>query len=189
MWCVGRRGEGSHLRKDSKGGCCRACREYLVWNGDVDAGPMRTHLHKLSRQGVGYKAVADACDVSHTVLAEVLSLRKKAVRKRTADRVLAVTKDALADHACVDAGPTWKLIRELLAVPTLDGTGRMFSRAEIARRLGYESPALQLRRGKVLAVTALRVRNLHAKLMAEFERQEAVDERARLYREMEEASP
>jgi hypothetical protein len=48
VWCVGRSGEGSHLRKDSKGGCCRACRELLVWNGDVDATPVRAHLRRLS---------------------------------------------------------------------------------------------------------------------------------------------
>jgi predicted ArsR family transcriptional regulator len=144
----------------------------LVWNGDVDAAPVRRHLRKLSRRGVGYKSVAAACDVSKTILLLVLTGRKRAVRKRTADRVLAVTRDAIADAGLVDARPTWKLLDELLQ----EDTG--FTRAELARRLGYRTPALQLRHGKVLARTALRVARLYRELMEGDERLERVYRRA-----------
>ncbi len=167
VWCVANGGRGAHLRKDSKGGVCRACREILVWNGDVDAAPVRAHLRKLSRQGVGYKSVAEACDVAASVLAAVLRGEKHAVRKRTADRVLAVTRDAAADHACIDACPTWKLILEMRLEAGL-------TRGEIAQRLGRETPALQLRKGRVLARTALEVRRLHAEVMRELEEERRV---------------
>jgi hypothetical protein len=150
----------AHLRKDSKGGCCGVCRELLVWNGDVDARDVRAHLRKLSRAGVGYRAVAEACDVSKTVLLQVLTGKKHAIRKRTADRVLGITKDAAADHACIPAGPTWKLLEEIRERGGL-------TKGDIAERLGLKTPALQIRKTRVLASTALRVRRLHAQVMAE----------------------
>jgi hypothetical protein len=149
----------SHLRKDSKGGCCRVCRELLVWNGNVWAAPVRAHLGKLSRAGVGYKSVAIAADVAFSIVQGVMSGRKKFVRRATADRIMAVTKDAMADHALVDAGPTWKRIHELLEIGMTKGA--------IARHLGCGRAALQIRRGKVLARTALAVRRLHTRVMAE----------------------
>jgi hypothetical protein len=161
---------GAHLRKDSTGGVCSTCRELLVWNGNVWAGEVRAHLRKLSRLGVGYKSVAAACDVPTSILAAVLSGQKKYVRKRTADRVLAVTKDAAADHACIDAGPTRRLVQEMIERAGL-------TRGEIAQRLRCERPALQIGRGphaKVLARTALAVRKLHAEVMAEVGLEEAL---------------
>lgn len=142
----------SRLRKDSKGGVCGACRERILGGYLVDAEPVRAHLRKLSRQGVGYKSAAAACDVSKTTLAEVLSRKKRTIRKATADRVLQVTKEALADGALVSAGRTWRRINGLLE----EG----FTRAELARRLGYKSPALQFRRGRITARNALRVQRL-----------------------------
>jgi len=39
------------------------------WNGIVDARAARRHILKLSKAGVGYKSVADAASVAHTVVA------------------------------------------------------------------------------------------------------------------------
>jgi hypothetical protein len=167
LTCIANGGAGAHLRSDSKGAVCRECRELLVWNGDLDAAPVRAHLKKLSRQGVGYKSVAEACDVAPSTLAEILSGKKNAIRRLTADRVLAVTKDAAADHALVDARPTWKLIAEMRERGGL-------TKAEIAQWLGYEKPALQLRRERVLATTALAVRRLHGEVMREVEEEKRI---------------
>jgi hypothetical protein len=144
---------GSRLRCDSKGGVCGTCRVQLVWNGLVDAKPVRAHLRKLSRRGVGYKSVADAADVGQTTVAEILSGAKRRIRSQAAKRILAVTAEALADHAIVDARATWKLLDDLIE--------RGVSKAEIARRLGMKTPALQLRRSRVLARTAYAVARLH----------------------------
>ncbi len=147
----------AHLRRDSKGGCCEACRLQLVWNGLVDAAPVRAHLKALSTMGVGYKSVATAADVSRTTLAKILAGRRSKIRMLAAARVLAVDRDARADHSLVRAGRTWSLIGRLL--------DEGFSKAAIARRLGARTPALQIGRQRVLAKTALRVSRLYWKLM------------------------
>ena len=160
--CVGLDGpcpSRTKLRRDSVGALCHRCRERLVWNGLVDAAPVRKHLRALSRKGVGHESVAAACDVSVTVLADVLARRKTRVRKQTADRVLAVTADAIADHGIVPAGPTQRRLRQL--------EEEYFSKAGVARALGYQTPALQIGRKRVLAKTAQRVARLHRKAMGE----------------------
>lgn len=142
---------------------CRSCVDRAaVWNGLVDAAPVRAHLKRLQRAGVGHKSVAAACDVGKTLLAEILWGGKKTIRKRAADRVLAVTKDAVADGGRVPAGPTWKLVDEIVAAG--------LSKMKIAKDIGQHGPALQLSRHKVLASTALAVRRLHARVMADGER-------------------
>jgi hypothetical protein len=149
---------GSHLRKDSKGGVCGRCRELLVWNGLVDAAPVRRHLRKLSRKGVGYKSVADAADVGRTALVELLSGRRRQIRKQAERRILAVTVEAIADHGIVDGAATWKLVDELIA--------RGLRKGEIAQRLGMQRAALQLGKERVLARTAYAVARLYRVLSA-----------------------
>jgi hypothetical protein len=79
-----------------------------------------------------------------------------------------VTLDARADRSEIDGAETTRLIDELCA--------RGFSRAELARRLGYKTwrgpdgrtkgPRLQFYGQKrVYAKTALRIKKLHARLM------------------------
>lgn len=143
----------AHLRKDSKGGVCGYCRGLLVWNGLVDARSARRHLRTLSRRGVGYKSVATATDVSRTVIADILSGRKRQIRARTAKRILAVTPDALADHALVPAKRTWRLVGRLRE----EG----FTKGEISRRLGHKRLALQIGKERVLARTALAIEKLY----------------------------
>ncbi len=154
---------GAWLKQPWQWPVCRSCVDRAaVWNGVVDAAPVRAHLKRLQRQGVGYQSVAAACDVGKTVLAEILWAGKRTIRKRAAERVLAVTKDAIADGGRIPAGPTWKLVDELLSA----GLTKM----AIAKEIGQCGPALQLSRHLVLARTALAVRRLHARVMAEAER-------------------
>ncbi len=145
----------SHLRKDSSGDVCGRCRARLIWNGLVPADDVRAHLKKLSRQGVGYKSVAVAADVSKTVLANILFRDQQQLRAQAAKRVLAVDADALADGARVKAGPTWRRLNRLLS----EG----FTKTELARRLGSKArtPALQFKGRYVLAKTAARVERFY----------------------------
>lgn len=147
-----------HLRKDSTGDVCGDCRRQLVWNGLVDAAPARRHLRKLSRRGVGYKSVADASDVGKTTLAKILSGEKRRIRKRTLDQILEVTPEAVSDHGLVPAARTWAMLRALVR--------EYFSKAEVARLLGYKSPALQIGRQRVLARTEQRVERFYRKAIA-----------------------
>jgi transcriptional regulator with XRE-family HTH domain len=158
---------GTHARYVS--GChCFHCRvahsQYNVererakaagdFNGIVDATPVREHLRMLSRQGVGYKSVADAAGVSKTILSNILAGRRTRVRARTMRAVLAVDKSAIADHALVPSGPTWRLLDELLE--------RGFSKAQLARWMGSKTPAIQFKRGGlILARTASRVERMY----------------------------
>ena len=123
------------------------------WNGLVSAEDARRHLLRLSRAGVGIRSVQAASDVSRTILVEVKQGRRTQIRRRTERRILAVDSTAIADGTIVDARRTWRLIDELL--------GEGFTKAELARRLGFKRPVLQLRTDRILARNALRVRRLY----------------------------
>lgn len=144
---------GSHLRKDSKGGCCGGCRMKLSGGALVSAERARAHLVALSAQGVGRDAVAAACDVAASSVAAIASGAKTQLRSDTERRILDVDVGAVADHGLVSARPTWKLIRKLLR-------GGL-TRGAIAQRLGSKTPALQLRHDQVLARTALAVERIY----------------------------
>ncbi len=152
---------GSHLRKDSSGDVCLRCRARLaaVWNGLVSSAAVRVHLRKLSRQGVGYKSVAIAADVGKTVLADILFHDKPQLRAQAARRILAIDRDAVADCALVNAGPTWRRLNRLLS----EG----FTKTELARRLGSKArtPALRFKGRYVLARTAARVERFYHLVM------------------------
>ena len=135
-----------------------AARKAGDWRGLVDAAPVRAHLVRLSRGGVGYKSAAAAASVATSVVAKVLSGERRQVRAHTSRRLLAVTVDARADASTVPAGPTWRRIRQLLE----EG----YTKARLARELGAQRPALQLGRVHVLARTAARVERLHRRLMS-----------------------
>ena len=127
------------------------------WNGIVDARAARRHISKLSKAGIGYKSVADAASVAHTVVAEIRAGRKLRIRQRTERSILAVTKTAYAGGALIDADPTWKQIDK----PLEEG----FTKAELARRLGLKSPAIQFKHFEVTAKTAARVDRFYRAIM------------------------
>lgn len=138
---------------------CTPCVERaLVWNGLVPASPARKHLLRLRREGVGYKAVADACDVASTVLADILSGSKTRIRAQTLRRVLEVDAAALADHAVVPVARTRELVEDLLR--------RGFTKAHIDELLGGRGRSLQRGLGDhVLAKTAQRVEAIHGRAL------------------------
>jgi len=136
----------------------RAQRLQDDWNGLLSAERARAHLLKLSRAGVGRRAVAAASDVSSTLLLEVRLGRKDKIRARTERRILAVDIGCRSDASLVPAKGTWRLIRLLLE----EG----FTKRELARRMGFASPAIQFRKTRVLARTALRVKKLYRAAVA-----------------------
>ena len=146
--------------KSNSAALCKECLTKAAWNGLVDARPVRRHLRELSRQGVGYKSVADAADVGRSTLQKVMSGEKKRIRKRAADRVLEVTADARADGGLVPAGETREILRML--VPEFLTKGRL------ARELGAKTDAIQIgRTAHVRARTAYRVRKLRERVVGD----------------------
>lgn len=121
------------------------------WNGLVSARPARAHLRRLSRQGVGYKTAAAACGVATSVVAKIVSGKKKQIRRRTETKILSVTKDAIADRALVPAARTWWRIQRML--------DEGYTKTAIARMLGYKR-ALQIGKFTVTARTASNVERL-----------------------------
>jgi hypothetical protein len=163
------RPHGDRLRYQA--GCkCRECRRANSryeserqkarrngdWNGIVGATLARRHILKLSRRGIGRRAVSIAADVSENMIGAIKSKRKKQIRARSERRILAVTQADARDHSLVPAGRTWKLLRMLKT----EG----YKTEQLARQLGYAHPAIQFRKTRVLVRTAFRVEHLYRQL-------------------------
>lgn len=127
------------------------------WNGIVSAENARRHIAHLASIGVGRRAIGDATDIADTVLVAIKSGDKQNIRARTERLILAVTAEVAADHALVDAAPTWKLIGELLAAG--------FTKTEISHRLGNKTHALQLGKKQVLVKHAAQMKRIHNELI------------------------
>lgn len=129
------------------------------WNGLVGSEKARAHILSLSKQGVGRRAIAAASDISERVISRIRSGEQQQIRKRTEDEILAISKRALSDGALLSARRTWHQINALLT----EG----FTKTELARRLGYACPSLQLGKRKIRAHTAARVDKLYRMIMQE----------------------
>jgi DNA-binding CsgD family transcriptional regulator len=123
----------------------------------VDAGPVREHLAHLRAAGVGWRQIVALSGVDTSVVRRLVghsSTRPaRRVRPETAEALLAVTVDARAPGALVDADPVWRLIHGMIA--------RGYTRTWIAEQLGPRPGAgLQLHRTRVTRRQADAVRAL-----------------------------
>lgn len=118
------------LRVDSAG-VCSDCRYRAGWNGLVDAKPARDHIRALSRQGVGYRTVADAAKVNTSTVRQVMTGEKTRIRRSTREAILSVDEGARADHALIPAGETQRILRELAP--------EFMTKKNLAQALGYRS--------------------------------------------------
>ena len=135
----------------------KAARDRGERNGLVSAAPARAHLAWLSAHGVGRMTAADAANVSSTVVGLVVDGKRLQIRAQTERCILAVTVDAAADRAYIDAAPTWKLLDELIAAG--------YNRGRLGSELiGHKVLSLQVGRSQVTARNAERVRQMHARL-------------------------
>lgn len=154
------------------GGCrCDACRAANTayersrnvaraagdWNGIVSADKARRHIKKLSKLGVGRRAIQAATDVADTILSEIRSGTRKNIRARTERLILAVTTDVRGEACLVPAGPTWALIDDLIAAG--------YTKSEIALGIGRKTPALQLDKTTITLRNEAAVKRLHARLI------------------------
>lgn len=133
-----------------------AARKAGDWNGIVPAAKARGHLAALSALGIGRRAVGDVCGVADSILSAIITGKKANIRARSERAILAVTVAAAADRALIPAAPTWSLLDELIA----DG----YSKAELARQLGYKTHALQINRHQITVRNAYDVERLHERL-------------------------
>lgn len=124
----------------------------------VPIAPVLRHLRALRRAGLGRRTIAEASKVAESVIGRILDGTKPHVRETTAKRLLAVTRDAIADAALVPAAGTWQKLHALFE----EG----YTREDIARRLGSKGKRAHLQIGteRVQAATAARVERLHRAL-------------------------
>lgn len=110
-------------------GLCVACAERAtVWNGLVSAAPARAHLIALSRKGIGRLTVSGACDVAHSLLAEVYGGKATRIRQQTLRRILSVDEGCRTEGNRVPARPTRLLVEKILA--------KGFTQTWLSRQLG-----------------------------------------------------
>lgn len=128
----------------------------------IDATEVRDHLRWLSAKGVGRRTVAQVTGLSNSAIAELSSGRRTMTTPATADRILNVGllhRPDGSDGARVPSEPVRRMVDELVALG--------YSRAALARMLGYRSRALQFAdRPGCNPQTARRVKALHAALTA-----------------------
>jgi hypothetical protein len=128
------------------------------WNGIVDTAAARAHIKKLARKGVGYKMVAAAASVNKSIVFAIKNGRRPNARARTVRSILAVTPDvSRGDAALVPAASTWRLINLLLE----EG----YTKGMLAKLLGRQRAALQIRKVRVTLRTREEVRALYRRLM------------------------
>jgi hypothetical protein len=147
-------------QKNSRHGVCMECRIKMGWNGLVDARPAREHIQVLSRKGVGYKQVAEVAGISETVMSKIATGKREKIRYRNEQAILDVDESARADASIINGAETRRLIKKMVTLG--------YPKAEIARRLGYKSPALQFK-GKVLLKNAHKVKKLYQEILSEQE--------------------
>lgn len=128
------------------------------WNGLVDAAPVRKHLRKLSKAGIGRDTVSDITGIGVTTIDELRTGKQKNIRSLNAKKILNVGFDAMPESALVSIKETRKNVNELKK----EG----FTERSLAERLGYKSNSLQLK-SKITAKKALRIKRFYNQLMAE----------------------
>ena len=126
--------------------------------GFVPATLVLGHLKKLSKGGIGYKAVAEAAGIGKTTMQKIMTGRQQQLRKHHADRILAVDRAAIADGALVPAGRTWTLLNKLLEAG--------YTKTSLAKQLGSRAkkPSLQIEARRITALNASKVERLYRRI-------------------------
>ncbi len=132
----------------------RAARSRGEWNGIVDAEKARQHLLLLSSRGIGRDTVSEVTGFSASCIDLIRTGKRAGIRAMNEKAILAIDPDApLNDAMLVSPKETWKRLRWLLR--------NGFTKKEIARRLGYLAPALQLNKTTITSRNALKVEKLY----------------------------
>ena len=126
----------------------------------VSAHAARQHILQLGKKGVGYKQVAAAAGVATSIVFAIRRGKRERIRQNTERSILAVDTSVRGDAALVPAGPTWKILNELLE--------NGFTKTQLGAWLGSKAkiPTLQVRTDFVMAKTAMKVERLRNLLEA-----------------------
>jgi len=164
---------GTQPGEDWRRGCrCQPCRQAAATYNKIlerrrrngvetlfDNTEAREHLAWLSSKGVGLRTIQARSGVGRTTLHKIARGSARRSRAETIAAILAVGTHVRAPGGRVDAGPTWKLLDDMLRYG--------YTHGYLAKRLGavYDKPNLQIGRTMVLQSTADKVAELHAQLV------------------------
>ncbi len=151
--CLPCRGAYSQYETDRQ----REIKETGRRTGVVSARRAREHLLELSKNGVGRRSVHHASGVADSILHEIKLGRRERIFAKTEHRILQVDESAKGAAGIIPAGPTWKLINELLE----EG----YTKSYLAKRLGRKVPALQIHKERVTVRIAVEIERLHHTIM------------------------
>lgn len=124
----------------------------------VDATETRKHLEWLRSWGIGLRTVSQRTGIGRSALQEIVNGETRKVLVDTERKVLNVLRDTRHPRLLVDASLTWKRIAWLQQ--------QGWSKARIARELGYTSPALQFDGDRITYRLEQRVEQLVRKVLA-----------------------
>jgi DNA-binding Xre family transcriptional regulator len=129
-----------------------------ITNHIVDAAKAKTRILKLRKRGIGRRYLSELIGIPESSISKIASGKKRRIREATLAKILSVALDKLPKgKALIDAKECWKMLEELLS----EG----FTKAELANRLGYKSPAIQIHREKITVDTFKRVKSFYNRIM------------------------
>lgn len=118
------------------------------------------HLRILDGQGASQKALARAADLNVKTVVELLDGARTRIRPETEATILTLTLDRVTAAArpgtSVPAGPTWKLVDDLV--------DRGWTKSWIARELGRTIQNFTRRGAQVTAATETQIADLHRRV-------------------------
>jgi hypothetical protein len=129
-----------------------------LWNGLIDASEARRHLRKLSAAGIGLRTVSDLSGIGRSTLQKIVQRKRLNIRKLNADRILAITTDAVGAATTIPAKETWQRINWLLS--------QGFTKTALAKRLGYQTRALQINKNRITARNAVKIERFYNTIRA-----------------------
>lgn len=141
----------------------------------VSTAEARVHLAFLARSGIGQRTVAALSGLDRSTVHNIATGRRQLCKPATAERILGVGLHLAIDGNLIDAGPTWRLIDEMVAT----GAAKVW----IARQLGYRGRGIQIRRTRCTAANARKVEQLARLVLARRDAErELMRDRMRDYR-------
>lgn len=147
-----------------------------VVNPYVDNTEAAEHLAWLSSVGVGRRTISERTGISATTLWKIQNRTHRRSKRSTISKILGVHVGIARPGSRVDAGPTWRLIDEMLA--------HGISKARISAEIGQNGRALQVGRHQVRRGTAKAIAEVHGRLLAPvLEERRIARERAQDYRQ------
>jgi transcriptional regulator with XRE-family HTH domain len=127
----------------------------------MPAAEVRAHIEWLRTIGVGQRTIAERAGVARSTVRELANGLSPTVTRQVADRILAIGRDAHADHTVVDNAQARQQYIEVLAAG--------MRRIDIARAFGTTDVPIGVRQGTTITkANADRMREIHRQCLIDY---------------------